>query len=105
MEPIPDRDETHYSVQCGQNFSQKIMVKNMHPKPSWLPGKIMQTLRPVTYLVDVFDDHCWKCHIDQLKEGTDIPTNTIPTNTPTPLSQRTYTYRVIFCNHISRKLC
>ena len=61
-------------------------MKNRRPGPTWLPGEIIQKLGPVTYLVDVFDDHPWKCHTDQLKECADIPTTSTSTNSPTPSS-------------------
>ena len=42
---------------------QKVMVRNMHLGPAWIPGVIIQKLGPVLYL----DIH-WKCHVDQFKE-------------------------------------
>ena len=50
------------------HIGQKVMARNMHPGPAWIPGQIVQKLGPVTYLVDVFSDRPWKCHIEQLKE-------------------------------------
>ena len=46
---------------------QNVMVKNRQAGPSWIPGKIMQQVGPLTFLVDVYADNLWKCHVHQLK--------------------------------------
>ncbi len=66
-------------------IGQKLMVRNMRLGPTWIPGEIVQKLGPVTYLVDVFSDRPWKCHIDQLKEWLDSLSAATPTPGPRPL--------------------
>ena len=60
------------------HIGQKVMVRNMRPGPTWIPGEIVQKLGPVTYLVDVFSDKPWKCHVDQLKERLDSQSSDTP---------------------------
>jgi len=67
------------------HIGQKVMVKNMRAGPTWIPGEIIQQLGPVTYLVDVFGDRPWKCHIDQLKERVEAPTSEVTTSVPSQL--------------------
>lgn len=55
------------------HIGQKVMARNMRPGPTWIPGEVIQKLGPVTYLVDVYGDKPWKCHMDQLKELGDTP--------------------------------
>ncbi len=62
------------------------MVRNMRPGPNWIPGKVIQKLGPVTYLVDTFGNHPWKCHLDQLKERLQNE-GTGPPVVPRPVSQ------------------
>ena len=47
---------------------QKVMVRNMRPGPTWIPGVIIQQIGPVSYLVDVHGEKPWKCQVDQFKE-------------------------------------
>ena len=61
-----EQHDTHARCQVF-GVNQNVMVKNRHAGPSWIPGKIMQQVGPVTYLVDVNADNLWKCHVDQLK--------------------------------------
>ncbi len=64
---------------CMLGFGM-IMARNMRAGPTWIPGEVIQKLGPVTYLVDVYGDRPWKCHIDQLKERVDNSnsTNRVP---------------------------
>ena len=47
----------YMAIYRNLQVSHKVMVKNRHPRPTWLPGEIIQKLGPVTYLVNVLDDH------------------------------------------------
>ena len=49
------------------DIDQKVMVRNMHLGPAWIPGVIIQKLGPALYL-DIHRWKSWKCHVDQLKE-------------------------------------
>ena len=85
----PDVCEQVITKQCQQkdkhdlharfrelHIGQKVMVRNMRPGPVWIPGEVIQKLGPLTYLIDVYGDKPWKCHLDQLKERGDTSTGT-----------------------------
>ena len=67
------------------HIGKKVMVRNNRPGPTWIPGEIVQKLGPVTYLVDVYGDRPWKCHIDQVKERVESPSAVTPTSGPRQL--------------------
>ncbi len=46
---------------------QPVMVKNLRPGDTWIPGVVLKQLGPVSYLVDVSDGRTWRRHIDHLK--------------------------------------
>ena len=48
-------------------IGQQVMVRNMGPGPSWVPGEIKQQLSPLTFLVSVADGQTWKRHVDHLR--------------------------------------
>ena len=50
------------------NIGDSVVAKNYGSGPAWLPGKIVQKLGPLTYIVDVSDGRIWKRHVDHVKE-------------------------------------
>ena len=45
-------------------INDKVMVKNFRSDPTWIPGVVIQTLAPLTYLVEVRGGLKWKRHVD-----------------------------------------
>ncbi len=49
------------------------MARNFRSGSAWIPGKIVQQLGPLTYLIDVSEGRLWKRHVDHLKQrGGDL---------------------------------
>ena len=46
----------------------RVMARNLHPGPDWVPSTILEVLGPVTYLVETEEGQRWKRHADQLKD-------------------------------------
>ena len=44
------------------------MARNMCPSHEWVPAVIIETLGPLTYLVEMTNNLLWKRHIDLLHE-------------------------------------
>ena len=49
-------------------MGQSVMVKNFHTGPTWVPGIIVQQLRPLTYIIEVSAGKFWKRHVDHVKD-------------------------------------
>ena len=52
---------------------QPVMVRNLRPGPTWIPGTIAQQLGPVSYLVNVQHGVSWRRHVDHLKQRQEFP--------------------------------
>ncbi len=46
---------------------ERILVRNLHPGPDWIPGIIAEVLGPVTYVIETDEGQRWKRHADQIK--------------------------------------
>ena len=66
-----DQHARQRELQIGQH----VMVKNMPPNsaPKWVPGKIVDILGPVSFLVEDERGRQLKRHLDHLKELGDRP--------------------------------
>ena len=47
-------------------IGQRVMVCNLRPGPTWIPGTIIERSGPLSYVVQVKGEQVWKRHIDQL---------------------------------------
>ena len=65
---------THHDQHANISSWSKVIVKNMHPGPDWIPAVIAQQLGPVSFLVDVESGLRWKRHIDYIRELADLYT-------------------------------
>ena len=52
---------------------QRVMVRNLRPGPSWIPGTIVSRNGPLSYVVQVKGEQVWKRHIEHLREVGDTP--------------------------------
>ena len=52
---------------------QRVMVRNLRPGPSWIPGTIVSRNGPLSYVVQVKGEQVWKRHIEHLREMGDTP--------------------------------
>jgi len=57
-----------HSKERDFNIGQKVMVKNLRPGPSWIPGIISKKLAPLSFMVQVESGESWKRHIDHLRD-------------------------------------
>ena len=46
----------------------RVMVRNHHEGPDWIPATVMEVIGPVTYLVETDRGQRWKRHADQIKD-------------------------------------
>ena len=46
------------------------MARNFQTGADWVPALVIRQLVPLTYLVEVKSQQCWKCHIDHLRHYT-----------------------------------
>ena len=82
----PDIDAQVASKQTDQKIShdqhcqnrelmigQRVMVHNLRPGHTWIPGKIIERSGPLSYVVQMKGEQLWKRHIDQLREVGDTP--------------------------------
>ena len=76
----PDRERTVTNKQAHQKnqhdlhsryrviaVGQRVFVRNLQSKLPWLPGRVIQTLGPVSVLIKLEDGRVWKRHIDHVK--------------------------------------
>ena len=49
------------------HVGQSIMARNLRPGPKWIPGIIVQSLRPLSFLIETRDGQLWRKHMDHLK--------------------------------------
>ena len=49
------------------------MVRNLLPGDKWVPGTIVESTGPLSYLVQVGEGKTWKRHIDHLRQMSDSP--------------------------------
>ena len=49
------------------SIGEKVMVKNLRPGPTWIPGTVTKQLGPVTFSITTDDGQVWKRHIDHIK--------------------------------------
>ena len=53
-------------------IGQRVMVRNLRPGPTWIPGTIIES-GPLSYVVQVKGEQVWKRHTEQLQEVGDTP--------------------------------
>ena len=53
----------------GRTFhvGQSIMARNLRPGPKWIPGIIVHSLGPLSFLIETRDGQQWRRHVDHLK--------------------------------------
>ena len=54
-------------------IGQRVLVRNVRPGQSWIPGTVIERNGPLSYLVQVSSDKVWKRHIDHIREMHDSP--------------------------------
>ena len=59
-------------------IGQRVMVHNLRPGPTWIPGTIVGRNGPLSYVVQVKGEQVWKRHIEHLREMGDTPVSDIP---------------------------
>ena len=79
-------------------------MRNFRDGPRWVRGVVMETLGPLTYLIQTPDGSLWKRHLDQIRDGSKVSESdqthdqdcdisvpsavaTSPTPTPVPSSE------------------
>ena len=45
---------------------QSAMARNLHPGPKWVPGVIVQSPGPLSYLIKTSKGQTWRWHVDHL---------------------------------------
>ena len=50
---------------------QTVLARTLRPGPDWIPGRVVEKLGPVTYMVETINQRFWKRHANQLKETTE----------------------------------
>ena len=50
------------------HVGQSVMVKNLRPGPKWVPGVIVQSLGPLSFLIKTREGQTWRRHVDHLKK-------------------------------------
>ena len=63
-------------------LGQLVLAKNFRQGAKWLPGKIIERLGLLTYLVQVKENLTWKRHVDQLRSRLCQSDNTSLTPEP-----------------------
>ena len=61
-----DHDQSARSRQF--QVGQSVMAKNLRPGPKWVPGVIVQSLGPLSFLIKMRDGQTWRRHVDHLKK-------------------------------------
>ena len=54
-------------------IGERVMVRNLRPGPTWIPGTIIERSGPLSYVVQVKGEQTWKRHIEHLREVGDTP--------------------------------
>ena len=54
-------------------IGQRVMVRNLRPGPTWIPGTIVGRNGPLSYVVQVKGEQTWKRHVEHLREVGDTP--------------------------------
>ena len=54
-------------------IGQRVMIHNLRPGPTWIPGTIVGRNGPLSYVVQVKGEQVWKRHIEHLREMGDTP--------------------------------
>ena len=67
-------------------IGERVMVRNLRPGPTWIPGTIIERSGPLSYVVQVKGEQTWKRHIEHLQEVGDTPVE----QTVEPKSTTTY---------------
>lgn len=49
-------------------IGQRVMAKNFRPGVDWVPATVVDSLGPLSYLVETTDGILWRRHVDHLKE-------------------------------------
>lgn len=70
-----DQKVTHDQHSRSREFmvGQRVMVRNLRPGPSWIPGTIVERNGPLSYVVQVKGEQVWKRHVEHLQEVGDTP--------------------------------
>ena len=66
----------HHDLHAKQrqfSVGQPVMVRNLRPGPTWIPGIIVKQSGPLSYIVSVLDGMRWKQHVDHLRERVQLP--------------------------------
>ena len=73
------------------SIGEKVMVKNLQPGPTWIPGTVTKQLGPVTFSITMDDGQVWKHHIDHIKAlGTKLHNLLPPSQINVALSSWTF---------------
>ena len=67
-----DRKQYSDRTRRPREFSvdNKVMARNFREGDKWMMGKIVDKLRPVSYLVQCDDGSKWRRHIDPIQDIT-----------------------------------
>ena len=74
-----DQKVTHDQNSRDRAFmiGQRVMVHNLRPGPTWIPGRIVGQNDPLSYVVQMRGEQVWKRHIEHLQEMGDTPVGDI----------------------------
>ena len=61
------------------SIGEKVVVKNLRPGSTWIPGMVTKQLGPVTFSITTDDGQVWKRHIDHVKALGDQTMQPAPT--------------------------
>ena len=58
-----DEHGKHRSFSPGQT----VWARNFHGSTKWVPGVVVQSIGPLTYMIQLDDHSLWKRHVDHIR--------------------------------------
>ena len=65
-----EKMKTHHDLHAKErelSIGSAVYARNFLSQPKWMPGRLVESRGPVTFLVELNDGRIWKRHIDHIK--------------------------------------